>query len=133
MTGVKSLIVTIGAAVSALALAGLVVIQVLSWQEGRDELAQLRKELREPRYEYRVIGVSSEGQDRTGEAAMKYTSVTPSHEELSKLGAEGWELVGSYLEMETAFPNFGNAGYVTGLQPNIRPQRAVLILRRRIG
>jgi hypothetical protein len=133
MSGVKSLIVTIGTAVSALALAGLVVIQVLSWRESRDELAQLRKELREPRYEYKVIDVSSEGQDRTGEAAMKYTSVTPKQEELSKLGAEGWEVVASYLEMETAFPNFGNAGYVTGLQPNIRPQRAVLILRRRIG
>lgn len=64
---------------------------------------------------------------------MKSTSVTPSQDELSKLGAEGWELVGSYLEMETAFPNFGNAGYVTGLQPNVRPQRAVLIFRRRLG
>jgi hypothetical protein len=33
--------------------------------------------------------------------------------------------------METAHPNFGNSEYVTGLQPNIRPQRVVLVLRRR--
>ena len=38
-----------------------------------------------------------------------------------------------YLEMETAFPNSGSAKYVTGPQPNVRPQRLVLILQRRVS
>jgi hypothetical protein len=42
-------------------------------------------------------------------------------------------IVGSYLEIETAYPNFGDSKYVTGLQPNVRPQRLVLVLRHRIG
>jgi hypothetical protein len=39
-------------------------------------------------------------------------------------------LATSYLEMETSHPNFGNDTYVTGLQANIRPQRAILIFKR---
>jgi len=42
------------------------------------------------------------------------------------------ELVDSYLEMETVHPNFGDSRYVTGLQPNVRPQRLVLIFERPI-
>lgn len=111
MSGGKSLVVTISAACSALALVALVVLQVL----GRLEVAH---------YEYKVVTVSSEGHDRTGEAAIKFASVTPSDGDLTKLGGEGWEVVTTYLEMETAYPNFGKAEYVTGLQTSVRPQRA---------
>lgn len=50
--------------------------------------------------------------------------------ELSRLGREGWELTASVPEMETAHPNFGNSGYVTGLQANVRPSRLTLIFKR---
>lgn len=133
MSGIKSLVVTICATVSAATLVLLTVVQVLHWQASRQEFDQLRKELREPRYEYKVLAIQSEGHDRTGDDAMKFTSITPSEKELSVLGAGGWEIVGTYLEMETAFPNFGKAEYVTGMQPNVRPQRVVLILRHRIA
>ncbi len=53
-------------------------------------------------------------------------------EMLNKLGSEGWELSSSYLEMETAWVNFGKNEYVTGLQPNIRPQRVVLVFKRKL-
>ena len=133
MTGTRGLIVTIGAVLSALALIALVVLQALQWQENRDDFDQLRRDIRQPRYEYKVLAVQSEGHERTGESALKFASVTPSETELSKLGSAGWEVVASYLEIETAYPNFGKAEYVTGLQPNIRPQRVVMILRHRLG
>ncbi len=83
-------------------------------------------------WEYKTVSVNSEGWDRNGQQAGKFTSITPSDEELNKLGSDGWELTTSYLEMETAWYNFGNDGYVTGLQPNIRPQRVVFIFKRRL-
>jgi hypothetical protein len=60
----------------------------------------------------------------------KATRVNPTEIELNKLGSEGWVLVISYLELETAYPNFGDYKCVTGLQPNIRPQRAILVFKR---
>ena len=82
------------------------------------------------KWEYKVFSVSSEDYNRTSKDAILASKVTPTESELNKLGQDGWELVTSYLEVETAFPNFGDAKYVTGLQPNIRPQRAVLIFKR---
>ncbi len=84
-----------------------------------------------PKWEYKVVYVLNEGYNRTGSEALKYSTVTPDEASLNKLGDDGWELVSSYLEMETAYPNFGSSDYVTGIQPNIRPQRVVLIFKRR--
>lgn len=83
------------------------------------------------KWEYKVVTVQAEGHERSGAEAAKNSSVTPSEEMLNKLGNEGWELSTSYLEMETAWYNFGKGEYVIGLQPNIRPQRVVLIFKRR--
>jgi hypothetical protein len=63
-------------------------------------------------------------------ATSKATRVNPTEIALNKLGSEGWLLVISYLELETAYPNFEDYKYVTGLQPNIRPQRAILLFKR---
>jgi hypothetical protein len=84
----------------------------------------------EKKWEYKVLSISNEGYARSGSDAIKVTKVSPTESELNKLGLEGWELVTSYLELETAHPNFGDESYVTGLQPNIRPQRAVLLFKR---
>jgi hypothetical protein len=82
-------------------------------------------------WEYKVVAVSPKGNvERTGAAAFSTVTITPSDSELDALGAEGWELVTSYLEMESAYPNFGDEKYVTGLQPNVRPQRVILIFKR---
>ncbi|MFZ4400930.1 MAG: DUF4177 domain-containing protein [Bacteroidales bacterium] len=84
------------------------------------------------KWEYKVLTVSNDGFDRTGSTAMNATKISPTESEFNKLGIEGWELVTSYLELETAYPNFGNDSYVTGLQPNIRPQRAIFIFKRHL-
>ena len=91
----------------------------------------VRKEVSVPKWGYKVVYLSSDW-NRIGSDAFKPAMVTPSESDLNQLGSDGWELVASYLEMETAFPNFGNESYVTGLQPNVRPQRLVLIFKRPI-
>lgn len=83
------------------------------------------------KWEYKIVGVSSEGSERVGAEAGKPSTIVIDEAEFAKLGSEGWELVTSYLEMETAYFNFGNSQYVTGIQPNVRPQRLVLIFKRK--
>jgi hypothetical protein len=119
-----------------LMLAGVLVVLVVHHnartQEGQAILQELR-DARQARYEYKVVAVQAEGHERRGEDALKFASVTPAEPELTSLGSAGWEIVTSYLEIETAYPNFGNSDYVTGLQPNVRPQRLVIVLRRRVA
>lgn len=83
------------------------------------------------KWEYKVVKVPTEGFDRSGVSAAKSHTTQFDLSALEKLGEEGWELATSYLEMETSYPNFGNDSYVTGLQPNIRPQVAILIFKRK--
>ena len=39
---------------------------------------------------------------------------------LNEMGKEGWELVSTYTEIATAFPNFGNSDSVLGICSNTR-------------
>lgn len=87
----------------------------------------------QPHWEYRVERYTAEGNSRTGADALKSASVQIGGNVLTTIGAQGWELVGTYLEVETAYPNFGDTQYVTGLQPNMRPQDLVLIFKREIN
>lgn len=114
-------------------LGALLVISIQGWRDQREGTAALERRMLEHRYEYKVVTVAPESLERTGDEAMKAASISVNEKELSALGNQGWEIVGSYLELETAYPNFGDAKYVTGLQTNVRPQRLVLILRHRIG
>lgn len=83
-------------------------------------------------WEYKVTFVVASNKERTGKEAFAYSGVIPSDDSLNQLGKEGWELVSTYLEMETAWPNFGKDEFVTGIQPNIRPQRLVLVFKRQL-
>lgn len=83
-------------------------------------------------FEYKQISFLAGNNDRTGVGALKYASIKYEQSVLDKMGIEGWEMVGCYLEMETAFPNFGRDDLVTGIQPNIRPQCLVLIFKRQV-
>lgn len=130
---IKQLLAPILQAITALALIALVVFQLMARSQADQHAEALHALLLEPRYEYKVLTVAADASDRTGEGALKPAGVTLDERELSKLGGQGWDVVASFLELETAFPNFGDAKYVTGLQPNVRPQRVVLVLRHRIG
>ncbi len=67
---------------------------------------------------------------RSYDDAELATSVEVREEELNRLGSMGWELVSVYLEMETAFYNFGASDLHTGIKPNVRPQSVVAIFKR---
>ena len=133
MTDRKMLVLVVGQLVAVATLAAILVVQVLTRSTVSDEITKLRNEQLSARYEYKVLSVPSDAPARTGADALKQTMIQPSDKDLTKLGSDGWEVVGTYVEMETAYPNFGDEKYVTGLQPNIRPQRVVVILRRRVG
>lgn len=81
-------------------------------------------------WEYKIVNITSEEYSRTGIGSKYSTKEIPKDSLLNAMGAMGWELTSSYLEVETSFPNFGNEAYVTGIQPNIRPHDVVLIFKR---
>ncbi len=83
------------------------------------------------RWEYHTLEFTGTGISRTGSSALGASTILVESSKLREMGEQGWELVGTLLEMETAFPNFGKDEYVTGLRENVRPQKAVLIFKRR--
>lgn len=88
---------------------------------------------KEQKWEYKTITVTpSTKNNRMGTGAGDFSLVEQSDEQLNQLGGDDWELVSSYLEMETAYANLGNQKYTSGLQPNIRPQDVVLLFKRPI-
>lgn len=114
-----------------LIILGVIVVGLVAWSIFRPA----------PKFAYKVINVqaqfnktgpstSTSGQENNSK--LNSTNVNLSDEDLSILGKEGWELVDTFLEMETTHPNYGSTEYVTGLQPNIRPQRAVLLFKKRL-
>jgi hypothetical protein len=86
-----------------------------------------------PKWEYKSLEFYGSGGSRTGTAAMQASTILWPDAKITEMGEQGWELVGTYLETETAYPNFGNDDYVTGLRENIRPQKLVLIFKRKAG
>jgi hypothetical protein len=46
------------------------------------------------------------------------------------MGEDGWELVSTYTEIATAFPNFGNSEYVTGIRENVRTSVVNFVFKR---
>jgi hypothetical protein len=84
-----------------------------------------------PKWEYQVkTFYTAQNNDRQGSGASSYSSINIDKSVLNRMGEDGWEVVGTYLEMETAFPNFGNDQYITGIRENIRPQSLVVIFKR---
>lgn len=87
------------------------------------------------KWEYRVEYVNAElPHGMIGETenhkSLSSSFITIDTGRFDALGKQGWELVSTSLEEETIHPNFGNVDYVTGLQPNIRPQRLICIFKR---
>lgn len=90
-----------------------------------------------PKFEYYTKSYfPEESHSRSGDdfsQTSAYSTIKIDTADLAKMGREGWEIAASYLENETAWPNFGNNDYVTGLQPNVRPQKLVVIFKRQIN
>ncbi len=104
-----------------------VIIALLAFGLAVPHIAALRPV---QKWEYKKVIFTSEGYDRIGAGALKYSTIHIDDRLLDMMGSEGWEMTGSHLEMETAFPNLGNDGTLTGVQPNVRPQSLTLLFKR---
>lgn len=85
------------------------------------------------KWEYKMVSVRATevSSEVYSKFSAKEVSLIKLESEVEKLGKQGWELVDSFVEDETVHPNFGNEKYVTGLQPNVRPNRVVLLFKRK--
>ena len=83
---------------------------------------------KDQKWEYKVVKVA--GKD--AEVMAKYGPLVYGDQTsmLNKMGQEGWELVNTYTEIATAFPNFGNSEYVTGLRENVRTSVINFVFKR---
>lgn len=83
---------------------------------------------KEQTWEYKVVKVA--GKD--AEIMAKYGPLVYGDQTamLNKMGKDGWELVSTYTEVATAFPNFGNSEYVTGLRENVRTSVINFVFKR---
>lgn len=83
---------------------------------------------KEQTWEYKVVKVA--GKD--AEVMAKYGPLVYGDQTamLNKMGKDGWELVSTYTEVATAFPNFGNSEYVTGLRENVRTSVINFVFKR---
>ena len=69
-------------------------------------------------WEYKVVKVAGKNAEMMADfGSLVFSDQTAM---LNKMGKEGWELVSTYTETGTSFPNFGNSEYVTGLRTNTR-------------
>lgn len=77
-------------------------------------------------WQYRVLYVPAP-------KAPNETGVTIKVDEaaMAAVGGDGWELVSSYEEYNTVFPNFSqDQKIVTGIESNVRPTQLVLIFKK---
>lgn len=85
------------------------------------------------KWEYKTVYVSAKtvSSDAYSNFSAKEVSLIELESEVEKLGKQGWELVDSFVENETVHPNFSQSNIVVGLQPNVRPNRVVLLFKRK--
>lgn len=83
------------------------------------------EKLESQKWEYKTLAVN--GNDFSEFWAKNFPVPV---EKLDSLGSQGWELVDVYTQIQTVHPNFGNAKYVTGLQPNTRTCLILYVFKR---
>lgn len=80
------------------------------------------------KWEYKVVHINAGEAESLADFRPK--QIAHFETTLNELGKQGWELVDTYTETETAHPNFGNSQYVTGLQPNVRTSGLTLLFKK---
>ena len=84
--------------------------------------------IKEQSWEYKIVKVAGkEAEILADYGALSYGDQTTM---LNKLGKDGWELVSTYTETTTVFPNFGNSEYVTGIRENVRTSVVNFVFKR---
>jgi hypothetical protein len=81
-------------------------------------------------WEYKVVRIENDALSNTGVLAITPSKIPIDESSFNQLGEYGWELAACYVETETAYPNFGDSDYHTGIKSNVRSSRLVLIYKR---
>ena len=90
-------------------------------------------EKKQQEWEYKVVTTfPPKSLSREGREAMSYSTINIDQTVLNQLGKQGWELLDTVMEVETAYPNFGKSDLHTGIKTNVRPQKISLIFRRKV-
>lgn len=94
----------------------------------KTEIKEVATESNIQTWEYEVVKV-------VGENAKSYAKFNPlvfddQKDMLNKMGKEGWELVSTYTEIATVFPNWGNEKVVTGIRDNVRTSVIHFVFKR---
>ena len=90
------------------------------------------------KWEYAYVDIISESNSSavtlgSNYEKMSFKTIPDFTYKISSMGEQGWELVGIAVEHETVHPNFGeNQNLVTGIQPNVRPQKMICIFKRKL-
>lgn len=61
---------------------------------------------------------------------LNFPSEAAISDRLNVCGKDGWELVDTYTTVETAYPNFGNEDYHTGIKTNTRTLTINFVFKR---
>lgn len=79
-------------------------------------------------WEYKIVKVA--GQE--AEVIPDFTPMVFNDQTkmLNTMGQDGWELVNTYTEINSAHPNFGNSSYVSGIRMNTRTSVLNFIFKR---
>lgn len=94
----------------------------------KTEIKEVATESNIQTWEYEVVKV-------VGENAKSYAKFNPlvfddQKDMLNKMGKEGWELVSTYTEIATVFPNWGNDKVVNGIRDNVRTSVMHFVFKR---
>ncbi len=91
-------------------------------------VAALLSSCAEKEWEYKTVSIDSEPHN-----AYETSKLYDPESMLNEWGKNGWELVSSYTEIRTSFPNFGDNQYVTGIRTNTATERVTFVLKREVG
>lgn len=80
------------------------------------------------KWEYKTVRINGQSYGTFSSPDFSDPSST-----LNELGKEGWEVVGTYTEVNTVFPNFGEDKYVTGIRSNTATTVVNFVLKRELG
>lgn len=78
------------------------------------------------KWEYKVLELTSEN---PAEKFMPSRFQNPT-DMLNVMGQNGWELVDTYTDVHTVFPNFGNEQYLNGIRENARTSAVHFVFKR---
>jgi len=110
----------------------LMLVPCLAWAQKTTAPQQPKKQ----KWEYFIYKLNPTPRDYEKEYTIgdyedkEANFFNPNIEVLDSLGSEGWELVDTYTEVYTLFPNFGQKGYHTGMKENVKVKNICFVFKR---